>query len=182
MALSNEDVERLYRAHAAEVLRFLACRVLLAEVAVDLLSETFAQAYRDRRSCRGDSDEVALGWIYGIARHSVAAYQRRGVVERQALNRLGFDRRPLEDFEYERIEELAGLHERLSHIRDGLMGLPDEQREALRLRVIEERPYADVAQQMGVSEQAARARVSRALGALRELASLNDLEGGIDHA
>jgi predicted DNA-binding protein (UPF0251 family) len=41
-----------------------------------------------------------------------------------------------------------------------------EQRDALRLRVVEERSYAEVALLLGVSEQAARARVSRGLRAL----------------
>jgi len=44
--------------------------------------------------------------------------------------------------------------------------LPAEQREALQLRVVDELDYPTVADRLGVSEVAARARVSRALRAL----------------
>ena len=44
--------------------------------------------------------------------------------------------------------------------------LPEDQRRAVELRVIDECGYADVAVKLGVSEQTARARVSRGLRAL----------------
>ena len=145
MALSNDDVERLYRAHARSLLAFLARRVLVAEVAVDLMAETFAQAYRDRRRCRASDDQEALAWIFGIARHCLSGYLRQGAAERRALRRLGVEPRALHDFEYDRIDELAGLHDIVSELRDAFDQLDDEQRDAIRLRVIEERPYAEVA-------------------------------------
>jgi RNA polymerase sigma factor (sigma-70 family) len=168
LALSNADVERLYRENSRAVLAFLVRRVLLPEVAVDLMAETFAQAYRDRRRCRASDDAERVAWVFGIARHCLASYVRRGAAERRALRRLGVERRALHDFEYDRIEELAGLHELADHVRDAFDGLDGEQRDALRLRVVEERPYSEVAHELGVSEQTARGRVSRALHALRE--------------
>jgi RNA polymerase sigma-70 factor (ECF subfamily) len=89
-------------------------------------------------------------------------------VRRQALQRAGFERRELTDPEYERIEQLAGLGELRDQVAAGLDGLNEEQRRAVTLRIIEERPYPEVAAELGVSEQTARARVSRAVGALRE--------------
>jgi len=172
--LSNEDVERLYRGHASDVLGFLARRVLVPEVAVDLMAETFAQAYRDRGQFRGTGEDEAVGWVFGIARHCAATYLRRGVIEQRALRRLGVERRELHDYEYDRIEELAGLHDLAGQVQDRFAGLDAEYRDALRLRVIEDRPYGDVARELGVSEQAARARVSRALRALRQQPSFAD--------
>jgi RNA polymerase sigma-70 factor (ECF subfamily) len=58
--------------------------------------------------------------------------------------------------------------------------LSDEQREALQLRVVEETPYEEVARRLGVSEQAARARVSRGLRTLqRALAAETVVDGGV---
>jgi RNA polymerase sigma-70 factor (ECF subfamily) len=54
--------------------------------------------------------------------------------------------------------------------------LPPDQRQAVNLRVVEGRPYDEVAALTGASEQAARARVSRGL---RRLGSLLE-EQGID--
>jgi RNA polymerase sigma-70 factor (ECF subfamily) len=178
--LSNEDVERLYREHAGMVLAFLARRVRVPEVAVDLMAETFAQAYADRRQFRGSGNDEAVGWIFGIARHCAAAYLRRGVIEQRVLSRLGVERRELYDYEYDRIEELAGLRNLVREVQNGLAELDTDQRDALRLRVVEDRSYGDVARELGVSEPTARARVSRALRALRRSPSFADQ--GSNHA
>jgi DNA-directed RNA polymerase specialized sigma24 family protein len=44
---------------------------------------------------------------------------------------------------------------RRSRRDDPVVELEDEHRDALRLRVIEDRPYGDVARELGISEQAA---------------------------
>ena len=69
--------------------------------------------------------------------------------------------------EYDRIEELAASRELREQVAEALAGLPSEQREVLRLRVVQERSYRELATTLGISEQTARARVSRALRALR---------------
>jgi RNA polymerase sigma-70 factor (ECF subfamily) len=167
LALSNDEIERLYRVHARGVLAYFARRVRRADVATDLMAETFALAYRDRRQFRGQDDEQAVAWIYGIARHQLSGYRRRGEVERRALAELGVQPRALQEQEYERIEELAGVHELAGRVRAGVADLGTEQRDALLLRVVHGHDYDEVARRTGVSEQTARARVSRALKALR---------------
>lgn len=179
MPLDPEDISRLYRAHAPALLRFFARRTLQAEVAVDLVAETFAQALADRRRFRGRDDGEALAWLFGIARHQLGKYFRRGVVERRALAKLGLQLRVLGDSDFERVEELAGLRSRRAAIADGLAALSEDHREALRLRIVEERSYADVAITLGVSEQTARARVSRALRTLAK--ATGQLEGSPDY-
>jgi RNA polymerase sigma-70 factor (ECF subfamily) len=72
----------------------------------------------------------------------------------------------LTDEEFERFEELSGLQTLREDVAALLLELPDEHREALRLRVVEEREYAEVAAALGIAEPAARARVSRALRGL----------------
>jgi DNA-binding CsgD family transcriptional regulator len=74
-----------------------------------------------------------------------------------------------------RLAASGELRERLATALDGLVV---EQRDVLRLRVVEGRPYSEVACELGISEQTARARTSRALRALRALresAALRDL-------
>jgi RNA polymerase sigma factor (sigma-70 family) len=167
MVLDADSISRLYRAHAAALLRFFMRRTFDPEVAVDLVADTFLAAVADRGSFRGRCDEDAVRWLYGIARHRLADFLRHGRVERRALERAGFQRRALSDPEYERIEELAGLSELRDHVAVGLDGLSEEQREALVLRVVQERSYQEVATALGISQQTARARVSRAVAALR---------------
>jgi RNA polymerase sigma-70 factor, ECF subfamily len=180
VSLEPDDISRLYEAHAAELLRFLARRTLQAEVAVDLLAETFAQAFADRARFRGRGDDQALAWIFGIARHQLSSYFRRGTVERRALARLGLQLPALSEADYERIEELAGLQTQRAAVAEALADLSAEQREALQLRVVQEHSYAELARCLGITEQTARARVSRALRALA--AATAQPEGRPDHA
>lgn len=156
----------LYEREAEMVLVFVSRRTLDAEVAVDITAETFAQAWRRRRSFRGSTEPEQRAWLLTIARRQIGRYLRRGVVERRALERLGASIPVLHEDDLRAIEEaaeLADLREALT-VELGRLGV--DQREALRLRIVEELPYHEVAALLQVSEQTARARVSRGLRAL----------------
>jgi RNA polymerase sigma-70 factor (ECF subfamily) len=158
----------LYSAHSRQLLAFFARRTFDVEAARDLMAETFAQAFQHWRRFRGSTDEEAAAWLYGIARHQLSHYVRRGIVERKALQRLGIRVPEVSEQDHERIVELAGLAELRGLVAAAFDDLSDEQRDALRLRVIDERPYGEVARTLGISEQTARARVSRALRRLSD--------------
>ena len=161
-----------YAAHSRQLLVFFARRTFDVEAARDLTAETFAQAFEHRSRFRGHTDAEAGAWLYGIARHQLSRYARKGVVERKAVNRLGIRLPTVTEDDYERIVELAGLTQLRDRVTAAFGELSDDQRDALRLRVIDERPYPEVAQTLGISEQTARARVSKAL---RRLADAIDL-------
>ncbi len=165
--LERHDITRLYDRHAKVMLGFFARRTFDADAAVDLVAETFARAFVDRGRFRGETEAEQAAWLYGIARNLLADWRRKAHVERRAMAKLGVERRALTESEYERIEELAGLRALRDDIRAGLDHLSEDHRDALRLRVVEEREYREVARALGVTEQTARARVSRALGVLR---------------
>jgi len=160
-----------YEAHAAGLLTFFARRTLDPEVAADLTAETFAQAYKSRSRFRGRTDEEAGGWLYTIAHRQLARYRHRGGVERKAIERLGLDVPALDDIEYERIDDLAELATLRHDLADALAQLGPDTRIALQLRVVDELPYSEIARRLDVSEEAARARVSRALRGLAHLST-----------
>jgi RNA polymerase sigma-70 factor (ECF subfamily) len=162
------DFSAFYAEHAERVLVFLARRCLDPELAVDLMAETFAQAYASRGRFRGSTGEEAVAWLFAIARHQLSAYFRRGRARDKALRRLRMRVPAAPPDELMRIDELAGLAELRGVVRERFDALPHAQRAALRLRIVEERPYHEVAEALDVSEPAARARVSRGL---RRLAS-----------
>lgn len=166
MPLSADDIAELYRCHAAAMVTFFVRRTYDPDAAVDLVGETFATAIRDRRQFRGRTDDEALGWLWGVARHQLSGWYRRGQVERRAMERLGVERRALTDPEYERIVELGGLAELRGRVGERLARLSGDQRAAVTLRVVEERSYEEVAAALGTTEQTARARVSRGLRTL----------------
>jgi RNA polymerase sigma-70 factor (ECF subfamily) len=160
------DVPWLYERLSRRLLIYFTRRTCDAEVALDLVAETFARALEGR--FRGRSEGEAIAWIWGIARNLLAEYFKRGRIEQRALRRLGVERIALRDDEVARIEELAGLGDLRAAVAGALATLGADQREALRLRVVEELDYAAVAGRLGISEPTARARVSRGLRKLAE--------------
>ena len=158
----------VFEAKANEILVFFVRRTFDVELARDLTAETFALAFENRRQFRGSTDAEAAAWLFSIARRQLARYVRKGTVQRKAIERLGIDVPSVGGEDYHRIVELAGLADLRSAVAQAFSTLPREQREALRLRVVEEHPYAHVAARLGVSEQTARARVSRGLRRLAD--------------
>jgi RNA polymerase sigma-70 factor (ECF subfamily) len=156
-----------YREQHPAVLRFFARRVIDAEGALDLTAETFAQAYMSRRRFRGETDQQARAWLFAIAQRRLSDYLRRGYAERRAMAKLGLERPVVEPDDLARVEELGEMRAVRELLVRQLEDLPAGCREAVRLRVIDELSYAEVAARLTISETAARMRVSRALGQLR---------------
>lgn len=165
-ALPRDDFVAFYRAYSQRILRFFVRRTYEAQVALDLTSETFAAAYIARAKFRGGSDAEAEAWIYKIARSQFTRYLRRGTAEKKALARVGIDPPRADAEEIERIEDMASLADLRSAVAAELGRLSAGQRDALGLRVVDELPFSEVARRLGISEQTARARVSRGLRAL----------------
>lgn len=152
-----------YDAYHKRVFIFFARRLLDAETALDLMSETFARALQHKRQFRGETAEEEQAWLFAIARTELSRYWRRGRVEREALARCGVTVPELSDEELERIETLAGVAEAAKPLRSAMSSLPPDQRRAVELRVVDELGYEDVARLLEVSSTVARARVSRGL-------------------
>jgi RNA polymerase sigma-70 factor (ECF subfamily) len=168
MGLDAEHLAAAYERDARRLLVWFTRRTYDGQLAVDLVAETYARAFAARRrfgADGGDPDAVAA-WTWGIARNVLHDALRRGGRERRALRRLGVQAPALSDLEQARVEELAELGDLRAAVAAALEGLSAEQREAVRLRVVAELDYPQVASRLGISEQAARARVSRGLRAL----------------
>ena len=165
-----------YRAYVERVTVFFARRTMDAETALDLTGETFALALERRRQFRGDSAQEEQGWLFAIARNQMAVYWKRGEVEREALRRLGCEPPQSTDADLEWVEHVAGLPLLRSTVRSALGRLPDDQAYAVAARVVDARPYADLAGELHVSEQVVRARVSRGLRAMAEILGDSTLE------
>ena len=165
-ATQAESFGDFYAHHVPKLCAFLARRTCDAEVAMDLTAESFAQAFISRRRFRGSSDGEAAAWLYRIASRQLARYFAKGTVEQRALRRLGIEAPELDRDQQERIEELASISGLREAVRAEVTRLPATQRDALRLRVVEELPYAEVSKALDISEPAARNRVMRGLRAL----------------
>jgi RNA polymerase sigma-70 factor (ECF subfamily) len=132
------------------------------ELAADLTAETFAQALVSRRSFDPSRGE-GRAWLYGIARRVLADSLERGRVGDLARRRLRVERLTLDDEAIARIDELTG-----DVALAALEGLPEDQRLAVRGRVLEESEYEELARALRCSPSVVRQRVSRGLRTLRD--------------
>ena len=175
---SLDDIEvfaDFYRAYYESILAFLVRRVLDPEIAFDLMSETFAKALERRRQFRGSSVQEEQAWLFAIARTELLHYWRSGKTERAAIERFSIEIPALTDEESDRFEALSGLNALGDEVGQALCSLSADQRAAVELRILGERSYAEVAAELAISEQTARARVSRGLRTLaRELSDVEE--------
>ncbi len=162
----------LFERHAESMLAFFARRTLDAESAAELVAETFAEAFASRTRFR-DQGADGAAWLYGIGRNLLSRYFRNGAVDARARRRLGMPERSVGESDFERIEELIDFEKLGDRIRVAMATLPEAQRDAVTLRVIDGRGYREVAEELGCTETVARARVSRGL---RRMASEIEIE------
>lgn len=153
-----------YRRHLDGVLSFVASRGAPVEAAADIAAETFLAAMRRRRTYEEGPGGARL-WLIGIAANKLADGHRRHAREarRQRELQTYADRLTARD-----VEGYAAL---ATSATDGvaslLDSLPEPQRQAVRQRVIEDRDYAAIANDLGLTESTTRQNVSRGLARLR---------------
>jgi RNA polymerase sigma factor (sigma-70 family) len=166
--LDQQHLAAAYERDARRLLIWLTRRTYDAQTAVDLVGETYARAWESSHRFRGEPDdpEAVAAWTFGIARHVLADTLRRGRSERAAMARLHIEAPQLAPDEIAQLEDLAELGSLRTTLAAALEDLSPEQRDAVRLRVIEERGYPEIARRLRISEEAARARVSRGLRTL----------------
>jgi RNA polymerase sigma-70 factor (ECF subfamily) len=161
-----------YRRHVQPLLRYLMARTRRADLAADLCAEVFACALES--ADRFDPERgPARAWLFTIAHSRLVDAVRRGRVEADARQRLGMPARELTDTDLERVEELVDASRVLD--LDALVAdLPEDQRQAVLARVVEERDYAEIAADLDVSQAVVRQRVSRGLAYLRMRLSVGE--------
>jgi RNA polymerase sigma factor (sigma-70 family) len=153
----------VYRRYLPVVVRWSLREMRDAELTADLAAEVFAQAlvsaahYKPRRGS-------LIAWLLGIARNKLHESRRRGYIESSARRRLGVETLTITDADLERVEELASLDE---EILERVASLPEEQRTALLDRIVQERSYEQIADDLRCSQAVVRQRVSRGLKTLR---------------
>jgi len=158
--LVQEDPDafaELYDRHAGQILTWSSVRV--GDYGADLTAEVFAAAWQSRMRFRDEHDGSALPWLYGIAHNVFRSSLRKRRVEYGARERLGL---PLTVMH----AEFEAVDDRLSFpaaVLRAFADLPDSERELLVLRLVEERPYSEIAQRLECTPVAARLRVSRSL-------------------
>jgi len=157
----------LYLRHRASLYRWLRARAP-EPVAAELTAETFAQAALGLKRFRDEAGGSAAPWLLGIAKNLLRRFYEAERVETRARKRLGMPVRSY-DLDLDELSDRADAAALEPALASAVSALPAGQREALELRVVDERDYGEVAASLGVTEVAARLRVMRALNSLSRL-------------
>jgi RNA polymerase sigma-70 factor (ECF subfamily) len=140
-------------------------------VACDLAEETFVQVYQSRDRYRPHG--AFSTWLFAIAanlfrnlarwrsRHSTVSMDAAEDLEDKPLGEKIFDSKPNPGQEIE-------ISERSEAVRDAILLLPDDQRQAIVLFEYEGLSHEEIAQVVRCTPKAVEARLYRARGVLRE--------------
>ena len=153
-----------YRERRGAVLALLRPRVAGPEIAADLMCETFVRALVAVHDEQRDLPVVPIAWLLTIARNELIDSVRRGRVADETRRRLAMQPLELSDRDLEAVESAAANEDAIATLASVL---PAEQLEALLARVIDERPYEEIAAELECSPSVVRKRVSRAVARLR---------------
>lgn len=153
----------LVRGHGPSLLGHAMRKLGDRAAAEDAVQETFVRAYRALP--RFDGDYRVGPWLHRILANVCADEGNRRRREAEKFDRFAAD--PFAADLAPGVEDELGLDFDTSKLADALASLPPSYREALNLRFVQELPYEEVARLAGVSEENARARVSRARSAAR---------------
>lgn len=155
---SAAEFGELYRRHVKSVYGWFQPRIEWA--ASDLTAEVFAQAWLSRRRFRDQRSGSALPWLLGIAANVLRNSARRDRIQSAAREKLGLPLDLASEDGYERVEERLSPRRLLA---DAFENLPEHERRAVHLRVVEDLPYREIADRLAIRPAAARLRVSRGL-------------------
>ena len=148
------DFEALFRAHYAEIVRYLAARVGSRDDALELASEVFAEAWRRVPGLQWRGRPVRA-WLYRVAGNMAADELKR----RARLQALSGD-------ELATADDLDAAGDRLA-LSGALRTLPPEHQLVVHLRLVEGLPFDDVARVMNRSVGACQMLMLRAARSLR---------------
>ena len=130
------------RSRRGDVLGYLRVRVPSAELAADLMCETFAKALLVVHDADRELPVVPIAWLLAIARHELIDSVRRGRVADETRRRLAMEPLELSDPDLAAMEDATAEAELLGQLRESL---PEDQFQALTARVIDGREYAEIA-------------------------------------
>lgn len=154
-------VAALFLEHGDELRRFLVGILRDHNTAADALQATFSKAIERGHMAR---EETHKGWLFRVAYNEAIVIKRRQGVQTRAVNALG----AAGERESEQPEASLLNQEDAVRVRAALETLPRDQREVVRMRIYEEKKFAEIAAELHVPLGTVLTRMQAALKKLRK--------------
>ncbi|WP_131735800.1 RNA polymerase sigma factor [Actinomadura roseirufa] len=159
-----ENFDEVIEVYFAEIRRY-AARRLGPEAAADATSQTFLEAFRQRRRYDPDRGHVRT-WLYGIATKVIGKQLRTETRALRARARVGPDRDG--DEHADRIDDRVSAQSLRGELAGAVASLPRGQRDVLLLVALADLSHEEVAAALGISYGTVGSRLSRARTKLRK--------------
>jgi RNA polymerase sigma factor (sigma-70 family) len=160
LAPADELTSRLYVRYRRQIFNFCLHNLGNREEAEDATQSTFLNAFRGLK--RGTTPEFETAWLYKIA-HNVCLNGRQSSSRRRSIEAAA-------DFDtiQETVPSPQGDTDALFNLTKALEVMPEQQRRALLLREWQGLAYAEIANQMGLSQSAVETLLFRARRSLAQ--------------
>lgn len=161
--LDPAAVAALYEQYADELRRFIAGVLHDATLAQDVVQTAFAKLVEQGGQTRSESRK---SWLFRVAFHEALDARRRlgrqDFALRRAAEKGEFDESTLDSASADLVRQ-----ESIEAVRRTLTELPPEQQEIVRLRIYEERTFAEIARLLDIPLGTALGRMHLAIKKLR---------------
>ena len=149
--------EALYRRFAPDVFRFALYLSADRALAEDITSETFVRAWTSPSAIRA---ATVKAYLLSIARNLYRDEKRRRSRHTELFDNF---------WDGNDLARSTGMRDALNRTVEELQRVPEGDRAALLMRVVEEMTYEEIAASLGISLAAVKARIFRARLRLAEL-------------
>lgn len=163
----------IFDRHADAVHRYCARRTGSADVADDLVSIVFLEAWRKRAEVILQKDS-ALPWLLGVARHTLSHRARTRLRHQRAMDRLPKNFVP---DHADGVVARLDAQQRLSEVERAFAALGAADQDVIALCVWQGLEYAGAALTLGVPVGTVRSRLSRARARLSSLTDQQHPQG-----
>ena len=158
--LDRSVVEVLYKEHEAELRRLLLGILRDHQLVGDVLHITFTKVMTQGHTSR---EETRKAWLFRVAYHEAMAVLRRRVTGDKVVRRLAWSH----DAVGESVDVGLIRAESVAAVREVIQGLPPDQRQVVRMRIYEEKTFAQISAELGIPLGTALGRMRAAMEKMR---------------
>lgn len=167
VAQDPHAMQVLYERYYPRILNYLYRRTMDRDLAEELTSQTFLQAF-DALRRREQSAIRVCPWLYRIATNAHVSHARSLGVLRRRLADIAWQWLASGTNRLRQPDRAAATREEITRLRDGLAALPEKYRSVLLLRFDEELSTMEIAEVLGLTPPTVRKRIERAIKHLQD--------------
>jgi len=155
-------VAALYAEHGAELRRFLFGVLRDEALAGDVLQATFVRLLEVGQASR---EETRKAWLFRVAYNEALAIRRREATGQRILEKQAIWQQIAAE---KRASDALVSQETTEQVQQALHSLPSEQAQVVRMRIYEDKKFAEIAEELKIPLGTALARMRAALKKLRK--------------